>query len=133
MNLDIFKRLLFTLPVLLSLKAWAASVHHCYELAGAKIIADDGTYLGTLSEKYNSDSIYNEHSVHGSTHSSSSIWNAHSDYGSEYSSQSAFNNQAANPPVLLKNGKVVGKITTDPYEYGGTNPSTLGEECGWTD
>jgi hypothetical protein len=130
----IARKLVFCLlPLFFNPYGWSASSYHCYELAGAKIIASDGAYLGTLSEKYSSDSIYNEHGVHGSKYSSNSIWNTHSDYGNEYSRQSAFNNHATNPPVLLKSGKVVGKVTIDPYAYGGTNPLTIGEECGWAD
>ena len=133
MNSIVQKPILFLVPLFFSSPGWSASSYHCYELAGAKIIAKDGTYLGTLSEKYNSDSIFNEHSVHGSTYSSNSIWNRFSEYGNEYSSQSAFNDHAANPPVLLKDGEVIGRISTDPYAYDGTNPLRLGEECGWAD
>ena len=60
------------------------SSYRCYELDGAKIIAEDGTYLGTLGDSYESDSIYNEYSDHGSTYDSDSIWNEYSDYGNEY-------------------------------------------------
>ena len=109
------------------------SGYECYELDGAKIIAEDGTYLGTLGDSYESDSIYNEYSDHGSTYDSESIWNEYSDYGSDYSSQSPFNDYASDPPVLLKEGEVVGKLTTDPYEYEGVDPRSVGKDCGWSD
>ena len=48
--------LFFTLPMSAEVSAW-----DCYKLEGAKIIAEDGTYLGTLDDSYKSDSIYNEY------------------------------------------------------------------------
>jgi len=27
----------------------------------------------------------------------------------------------------------VGKLTTDPYEYQGINPNSVGKDCGWSD
>ena len=62
-----------------------------------------------------------------------SIWNDYSDYGSEYSSQSPFNDYASDPPILLKDGEVVGKLTGDPYAYEGVDPRSVGEDCGWSD
>jgi hypothetical protein len=118
---------------LFSFNIWAVSSYECYELDGAKIIAEDGTYLGTLGDSYESDSIYNEYSDHGSTYDSDSIWNEYSDYGSDYSSQSPFNDYASDPPVLLKDGEVVGKLTTDSYEYEGVDPRSVGKDCGWSD
>lgn len=109
------------------------SIYRCYELEGAKIIAEDGTYLGTLEDGYKSDSIYNEYSEYGNSYNNKSIWNEYSDYGNDYSNQSPFNDYASDPPVLLKNGKVVGKLTTKPYEYEGVNPRLVGKNCGWSD
>lgn len=103
----------------------------CYELEGAKIIADDGTYLGTIDDQYGSDSIYNEYSDYGNEYSAESIWNEYSDYGDDYSSESAFNDYASDPPVLLKDGEVVGKLTTDPYEYDGYDAREIKDSCDW--
>ena len=103
----------------------------CYKLEGAKIIAEDGTYLGTLDDSYKSDSIYNDYSDYGNEYNSDSVWNDYSDYGNEYSSQSAMNDSASEPPVLLKDGEVVGKLTTNDYEYEGVNPKALKEVCDW--
>ena len=127
------KGTILILALLFSLNGWAVSSYECYELDGAKIIAEDGTYLGTLGDSYEPDSIYNEYSDYGSTYDSESIWNEYSDYGSDYSSQSPFNDYASDPPVLLKEGEVVGKLTTDPYKYEGVDPRSVGEDCGWSD
>ena len=127
------KQLILTSALLFSFNGWAISSYECYELDGSKIIAEDGTYLGSLGESYESDSIYNKYSDHGSTYDSDSIWNKYSDYGSDYSSQSPFNDYASDPPVLLKDDEVVGKLTTDPNEYKGVDPRSVGEDCGWSD
>jgi hypothetical protein len=118
--------LFFTLPISAEVSAW-----DCYKLEGAKIIAEDGTYLGTLDDSYKSDSIYNEYSEHGSDYSSSSIWNEYSEYGSEYSSSSAFNEYSSDPPVLLKDGEVIGKLTTREYALDGYDARELKKDCDW--
>ena len=100
---------------------------------GAKIIAEDGTFLGTLDDSYESDSIYNDYSEYGNDYNSDSIWNDYSDYGSDYSSQSPFNDYASDPPILLKDGEVVGKLTTDPYDYDAVDPRSVGKDCDWSD
>lgn len=109
------------------------SSYECYELEGAKIIAEDGTFLGTLDDSYESDSIYNDYSEYGNDYNSDSIWNDYSDYGSDYSSQSPFNDYASDPPILLKDGEVVGKLTTDPYDYDAVDPRSVGKDCDWSD
>ena len=115
----------------LSLHADEVSSYRCYELEGAKIVAEDGTYLGTLDDSYASDSIYNEYSDHGSTYSDESLWNEYSDHGNDYSDESAFNEYASNPPVLLKDGEVIGRLTVKDYEYDAVDPRTVGEDCDW--
>ena len=67
------KKLILISALLFSFNGWAVSSYECDELDGAKIIAEDGTYLGTLGDSYESDSIYNEYSDHGSTYDSDSI------------------------------------------------------------
>ena len=117
----------------LSLHADEVSSYRCYELEGAKIVAEDGTYLGTLDDSYASDSIYNEYSDHGSTYSDESLWNEYSDHGNDYSDESAFNEYASNPPVLLKDGEVIGRLTVKDYEYDAVDRRTVGEDCDWKD
>ncbi len=52
----------------------------CQLIAGASVVADDGTFLGKLSNRYSSDSILNEYGTHGSPYSSESIWNQYGTY-----------------------------------------------------
>ena len=107
------------------------SSFRCFELEGAKIIAEDGTFLGTLDNSYSSDSIFNQYSDFGKEYHSDSIWNEYSDWGNNYSSMSPFNEYASTPPILLKDGEVVGKLTVKTYEYDAVNPYTVGKDCGW--
>ena len=67
------KKLILISALLFSFNGWAVSSYECYELDGAKIIAEDGTFLGRLGDSYESDSIYNEYSDYGSTYDSESI------------------------------------------------------------
>ena len=129
------KKLIFILVLLLCSNSWSEiSSYRCYELEGAKIISEDGTYLGTLGDSYESDSIYNEYSDYGNTYNSESIWNEYSDYGDDYSNQSVFNEYANDPPVLLKDGEVIGELSTNTtYNYEAVDPISLGKDCGWTD
>jgi hypothetical protein len=115
-----------------SFSSFATSSYECYELEGSKVIAEDGTYLGIIGESYESDSIYNDYSDYGNDYGDT-IWNDYSDYGNDYSSQSPFNDYASDPPILLKDGEVVGKLTTDPYDYNGFDPRIIGDDCGWSD
>ena len=47
----------------------------CNEFEDAKIIGDDGTYLGRLGPSYMSESIFNSSSSYSSTYSQNSIFN----------------------------------------------------------
>ena len=114
-----------------NLHSESLSSFRCFELEGAKIIAEDGTFLGTLDNSYSSDSIFNQFSDFGKEYHSDSIWNEYSDWGNNYSSMSPFNEYASSPPILLKDGEVVGKLTVKAFEYDAVNPYTVGKDCGW--
>lgn len=79
---------------------------------------DADVYLGKLNaNKYDSESIWNQHGKYGSKYNSISIWNQHGTYGSAYSSYSPFNKHASYPPVLKdKNGKFYGYFTINEYK-----------------
>jgi hypothetical protein len=66
------------------------------------IVAEDGTYLGKLSDNpYDPDSVANPYGRYGSPYSSMSINNPYSTYGSPYSSQSPNNPYATQAPLLF--------------------------------
>tara|TARA_B100001013_G_C24498610_1_gene398232 strand:+ start:334 stop:729 length:396 start_codon:yes stop_codon:yes gene_type:complete len=107
------------------------SSYRCFELEGAKIIAEDGTFLGILDDSYSTDSIFNDYSDHGTDYSADSIWNEYNEWGNDYSSISPFNEYATDPPILIKEGEVVGKLTVKSYEIDAVNPITVGKDCDW--
>ncbi|MEQ6377108.1 copper amine oxidase N-terminal domain-containing protein [Bacillaceae bacterium S4-13-56] len=93
------------------------------------LIADNhkGTYLGKLTtNKYDSESIFNEYGAYGSPYRSNSIWNEYGTYGSPYATYSAFNEYSQNPPIIYDlNGNIYGRVTTNPYIQDGINPNIL--------
>jgi hypothetical protein len=89
-----------------------------------RIIAEDGTFLGTLENEYSSNSIYNEYGNYGSKYSSTSIFNKYGNYGSDYSNQSPFNRYASNAPGLYdRRGNFYGTLSINRYASGITNES----------
>jgi len=97
----------------------------CAQIENAKIVAQDGQFLGVISSEYDSDSIFNEYGDYGSEYSDNSIFNQYSDYGSKYSDLSPFNEYAAEPPLLIIGQKVVAVITVNKHESGAVNPYAL--------
>src|SRR5438132_370128 len=93
----------------------AAQSELCPRLSGASIIAqdDESTFLGTISSKFQSNSIFNQFGTHGSQFSSESIWNEFSQYGSEFSSYSPFNRFSNTPPVIVKGGEVIAYLSVN--------------------
>ena len=94
----------------------------CEIIAGCTIIADDGTLLGRLTNSYSADSILNEYGTHGSTYSSNSIWNEYGTYGGKYSNQSPFNEYTSTPPMIIKQGRPIARLTVNKSLRGALNP-----------
>lgn len=93
------------------------------------IVADDdkATYLGKLTtDKFDTDSIYNEYGDYGSKYSNKSIWNQYGNYGGEYSRYSPFNQYTSNPPkVYDSTGKYYGRLTVNTTTQGYLDPNAL--------
>ena len=86
------------------------------------LYSDDGKeYLGKLvTNKYDSDGIWNEYGKYGSKYQTNSIWNEYGKYGSKYQSTSAFNPYASKPPKIVTNsGRVIGYLTASEYKANG--------------
>lgn len=108
------------LQVALSIK-----VHERFD--GVSIIADDdeNTFLGKISNEVASDSIFNDVGRYGSEVSSTSIWNKVGRFGSEVARLSPFNQVSSSPPLIVKGGKVVGRLTVNKVIRGAVNPNWL--------
>ncbi len=86
----------------------------CNKFDGAKIISQDGEYLGQLGPSWNRDSIFNSSSEYSSTWSSDSIFNDNSKHGNSYSSTSVFNESASNPPQIITDDGDVKYLSIGP-------------------
>ncbi len=96
-------------------------------LSGASIIAQDEnrTFLGTLTNEINSNSIFNDIGTYGNDISSNSIWNDIGVYGSDISPYSPFNDITSTPPMIVKDGEIIGYLTVNEMISGGISPNTL--------
>ena len=101
----------------------------CASVEGAKIVASDGKFLGIISNKYNSDSIYNIYGKYGNKYAGDSIWNKYGPYGSEYNSLSWSNKYSSNPPKIIKDKYIIGYLTANKYVSGSINALLLGITC----
>lgn len=97
----------------------------CQAIFGAKIVADDGTFLGTIESAYDSDSVLNEYGQHGSQYGSDSIWNEYGQYGGKYATNSPFNEYSSRPPMIIKSGQIIGYLTVNRSKSGALNPYVL--------
>lgn len=101
----------------------------CAPFVDAAIVSSDGKYLGRLSGKYDSESVFNEYGTYGSKYQSESIWNKYGDYGSPYSTKSAFNPFTADGPKIVKNRKIIAVLTKNKYVSGAVDPVVLAIVC----
>jgi len=101
----------------------------CQNFIGAKIIANDGTYLGIIADKYSTDSIFNKYGTYGSEYSSNSIFNQYGTYGGEYSDQSPFNEYSSNGPKIIRGRDVLGQLSVNEFVPTAVNPYTIIAAC----
>ena len=95
-----------------------------YSLNQLRIVADDGTFLGTFENEYSTNSVYNQYGNYGSPYSSNSIMNQYSNYGSDYSDYSPFNKYATHAPWIVdRYGNSYGRLSVNKYASGVTNDS----------
>lgn len=116
---------LFSISLAFFLIGSASAQDACQSVAGASFIADDGTFLGTATSKYDSDSILNEYGNHGSKYATESIWNEYGTYGGKYSTQSPFNPYSSTPPLIVRSGTVIGRLTVNRSAGNALNPHFL--------
>jgi hypothetical protein len=118
-------RLLTSILVMTLFLTAAHAQNTCQFVTGASFVADDGTFLGKATNSYASDSILNEFGSYGSPYSQTSIWNKFGKYGGEFSSQSPFNKLANKPPLIIKNGQIIGHLTVNRLLSGAFDPRIL--------
>lgn len=101
---------------------------YCYQFEGASVLAN-GKFIGTITNKYDSKSIFNKYGSFGSKYASDSIWNPYGSFGGPYSSHSAFNKYTSTPPAVIKGGKIVAYLSVNKTVGGAVNPLVLGITC----
>lgn len=114
---------------LLALHANAEDI--CALLQDAMLIAqdDENTYLGKITNPYDSDSIFNEYGTYGSEYSMLSIWNQYATFGSRYNSYSSRNSNTTTPPMIVKNKKILGYLSTNKSLEPSISPNLLKVLC----
>ncbi len=80
-------------------------------LQGAQIYADDETYLGKISNKFDSQSVGNNFGQYGNKFNSESIWSLFGFYGNKFSHQSVYNTTTTSPPKIYMHRKFVAYLT----------------------
>lgn len=103
----------------------------CDDIYGASVVAqdDENTFLGVIGDKYESNSVFNPYGDYGSKYSSTSIWNDYADYGSKFSQYSATNKFSTSPPMIIRNKKLLGYITTNKTIKPSITPNMLNAIC----
>jgi uncharacterized protein YjdB len=100
----------------------------CSQIAGASVMANDGTYLGRLTSSSDAESIYNPYGAYGSQTSALSIYNRNGVYGSPYSLKSPWNPYTSTPPTLVKNSATLASFTLNWLLSSRVSPS-YAESC----
>jgi hypothetical protein len=107
----------------------AQKVLYPHDLEGAWIVANDGKPLGLITaNEFNSDSLLNEFGEYGNEFNSDSIFNEFGPYGNEFSSLSPFNEFTSTPPIIVRNGKILGYFTANSSLTPRIDPRVL---IGW--
>ena len=86
-------------------------------LTGARIVAADGTYLGTVGPTYDTDSIFCSYGPFGATYSPTSIWCTYGQYGASYNVLSPFCPYSRKPPRIMINGIAVASLTVSAIAF----------------
>lgn len=104
--------------------ACLAGTSFAVPLSQLRIVAVDGTFLGTFENEYSTNSVYNEYGNYGSPYSTNSIMNKYGNYGSDYSSYSPFNKYANDAPWIMdRYGNSYGRLSVNRYASGVTSDS----------
>ncbi|MCS6159840.1 hypothetical protein [Shewanella baltica] len=107
-------KFIVSLFIVLSFSANANDL--CQTVDGSTIIAQDNenTYLGKITNSFDSDSIFNDFGT----------------YGNEFNSDSPFNEFSASPPMIIKNKKIIGYLSANKSLKNAVSPNLLKAMCG---
>ena len=108
-----------------TIPSYAAAQSFCRQIDGARIVAQDGQFLGAVSSGYDDESVFNSYGDFGSKYSDTSILNNYSDYGSKYSDLSPFNQYTEKAPLLVMGSQVIAIISVNSSLSGAVHPLVL--------
>lgn len=91
----------------------------------ARVIADDGTFLGSVENQFGVDSIANEFGTYGSKFSAKSILNEFGKYGGKFSMLSPYNSFSSAPPAIYLDGERLMYVTTNETITPRVHPDVL--------
>jgi uncharacterized protein YjdB len=97
----------------------------CVGLAGGQVFAQDGQYLGRLTNQFDAQSILNQFGLYGGQFSSTSMYNQFSQYGGQFAALSAYNQFSTAPPQLFVSGRFAAYVTKNPFKLPGVDPNAL--------
>lgn len=110
-----------------------ASARHkfleCNTVSNARILASDGTFLGSLSPASRPDSVLNKTGPYGSRTAGNGLWNINGPYGSISSEKSPMNGAGGRPASVVKDGKEVGKLMRGSLRTWIEDPAKLVQRC----
>jgi len=111
-----------------------ASAITCPDLDGASVYSQESTptYLGFFGGQFASDSINNQFGTYGNQFGSLSVRNTFGTYGGSFGSYSAQNDFTTTPPVIVKNGEIIGYLTTNQFKVGGVSISLIDLSCSFS-
>lgn len=125
---DMSVRVLF---LALALMGQAHAEEVCDILRGASIIAqdDENTFLGKITNSFDSKSIFNEFGKYGNEFNSESIWNEFGEFGNEFNAHSPFNKYSGKPPMIIKDQKIIGHLSANKDVAASISPNLLKALC----
>ena len=96
-------------------------------LKGTSVVAQDvkNTFLGKIDNEFGNDSILNEFSKYGNKFGADSIFNEFGKFGGKFSEFSPYNEFTNKPPMIVKEGKVIGYLTANKFMKGAISVPSL--------
>lgn len=112
-------------------KLQASEENICFLISNSKILAQDSqnTYLGSIENSFSSESIFNTYGTYGNEFSGKSIWNQFGTFGNEYNQYSPFNTYSNKPPIIVKDGKIIGYLSSNESIKPSISPNLLKALC----
>lgn len=112
--------------VLTVVTAPATSPSVCTQIAGGRVIATDGKFIGSLTNRYNAESVLNQYGTYGGKYEPLSIYYQYGEYGSRYSPKSAYNPYTSTPPrITFANGTFVWLTVSTAFAGSSVSPDLV--------